>query len=400
MAQKRTIAVVTGSRAEFGLLATVMRAIRAHAALELRTVVAGLHLVTGTWRDVKRDEAAGGDGTDAERGDEAQAERGFAIDAKVRMQRKGETGRAADVAAVSRGVAGFGKAFAEMRPDAVVVLGDRIEAFAAATAASIGGFRVAHIHGGDRAEGVADEAMRHAISKMAHIHFAATALSRKRLVRMGEDASRVFNVGSPAIDLLKRSVSDGDPPSRGLVVLQHPIGETDEQEQQWMKATLAAAEAAHQESWRASTLIDPNLDAGHAGVLAAIENRVPKTLPNGGFASPWFRYRHLQRRDFLVILAGARAIVGNSSAGLIEAAALKVPCVNIGPRQDGREKPANVIDCNYGEKSVRQAIGKALKLDLRRMRHPYGNGKTGEKIAQKLATMDLTKVPIRKRNAY
>src|SRR5690606_26747117 len=103
---------------------------------------------------------------------------------------------------------------------------------------------------------------------------------------------------------------------------------------------------------------------------------------------------------FLSLLAGARAIVGNSSAGLIEAAVLKVPCVNIGPRQAGREKPANVVDCDYGEQNARRALKRALRLDLRRMRHPYGDGRAGERIANRLATIDLDAAPLRKRNAY
>lgn len=346
--------MVTGARADYGLLEPVMRAIDAHRKLRLSVVVAGLHLVQRTDRDVA-----------------------FPIAARVPMQRAGDSGFAADVRAMARGVAGFGGVFARLKPDFVLVLGDRVEAFAAATAASLGGVRVAHVHGGDRAEGVADEAMRHAITKLAHVHLAATKTSARRITRMGESPGAVFRVGSPSIDGL-RGVTPlfGAPP---IVLVQHPIGATDAQEERWARQTLAAARATKLDVF----IGGPNRDAGSRGVRRGLG------LQRGA--------GHLPRRDFARLLAGARLIVGNSSAGLIEAAALRVPCVNVGPRQHGREKPRNVVDCDYGRDHVRRAIERALKLDLRRMAHPYGDGRAGERIAHVLATVD---VPWRKRCAY
>jgi UDP-hydrolysing UDP-N-acetyl-D-glucosamine 2-epimerase len=267
------------------------------------------------------------------------------------MQRAGRTGRDADVQALARGVGGFGRAFAKLKPDVVLVLGDRIEAFAAATAASIGGIRVAHVHGGDRAEGVADEAMRHAISKLAHLHLPATVQSRKRLVQMGEDPRCVFNVGSPAVDAI-RDVTPA--PDVDFIVLQHPIGAADEQEERWMRQTLRAVHAVAQRMKRDTVTIlgSPNLDPGREGIVRSI------------------------------------------------CAGTGVSREPIGPRQNGREKPANVIDCDYGERSVRAALDRALRLDLRRVKHPYGDGHTGDRIADLLATIDLAAVPLRKRNAY
>jgi len=365
MPSPRHILIATGSRAEFGLLQPVMRAIAAEPKLRLSVVVAGSHLVSGTWRDV----------TGA----------GFQIAARVRMQKRGATGRLADVAAVGRGVAGLGKAFDEMKPDVVLVLGDRIEAFAAATAASLGGFHLAHIHGGDRAEGVADEAMRHAISKLAHLHFAATALSRKRLVRMGENPAHIWNVGSPAAD----GLNDVHPAKEGveLIVSQHPVGADDAREKRWMEATLAAT--ARFAGRR--LIVGPNLDAGAAGVRAAL-SRKRGQMPDRVV-------EHLPRGEFLRFLAGARAIVGNSSAGLIEAAVLGIPCVNIGPRQAGRERGRNVVDCDYGVAPVRQALQKALTLRPGR-RHPYGDGRAGQRLARLLAQTPLDQIPLRKRNRY
>ncbi|MFW6060796.1 MAG: UDP-N-acetylglucosamine 2-epimerase [Phycisphaeraceae bacterium] len=358
--QQHTIAVVTGTRAEFGLLLPVMRAIRARRGLQLRTVVTGAHLISGTWRDVR--------------------DAGFEIDAKVRMQRKDTSGRVADVAALGRGVRGLGEAFARLRPDVVLVLGDRIEAFAAASAASVGGLRVAHIHGGDRAEGVADEAMRHAVSKLAHLHFAATVQSRKRLVRMGEVEGCVYNVGSPAVDGLRDVEPAGDAPD--VVVMQHPIGESDARERQWMRGTLRAT-AKHER-----LVLAPNHDPGREGIMRALREVKVEAVT------------HLPRARFLAMLRGARAIVGNSSAGLIEAAALRTACVNVGPRQGGRERPGSVVDCEYGEQRVRAALRRALAMDLRRMRHPYGDGCAGQRIAEVLGEVDLAGVPVRKQNAY
>jgi UDP-hydrolysing UDP-N-acetyl-D-glucosamine 2-epimerase len=358
--KKRTIAVVTGTRAEFGLLDPVMRAIAARRELNLRVVVAGLHLSQDTWKDI----TAGG----------------FKIDARVRMQIKGATGRAADVAAMGRGVVGFGKTFEQIKPDFVVVLGDRIEAFAAASAASVGGYRVAQIHAGDRAEGVADESMRHAISKLAHLHLAATPRSRARLTRMGEHGWSVHNVGSPAVDGLADVQPAADAPR--LIVLQHPIGETDAKEQRWMKQTLAATKSHER------LVMMPNGDPGSEGIRQGIRAAKVKAVT------------HLPRARWLAILAGCDAIVGNGSAGLIEAAVLKTPCVNIGPRQAGREKPRNVIDCDYGKANVEAAVDRALKMNRRKLHHPYGYGNTAERIAHLLATVDLNVITVRKHNAY
>ncbi|MEX0775001.1 MAG: UDP-N-acetylglucosamine 2-epimerase [Phycisphaeraceae bacterium] len=371
----RRITVVTGSRADFGLLTPVMRAIAARRGLRLQVVVTGTHLSSNTWRDV--------------------VDAGFDIAARVPMQRRGHIGRHADVGALGRGIIGLGVAFTQLQPDVVLVLGDRIEALAAACAAHVGGLHLAHIHGGDRAEGVADEAMRHAVSKLAHLHFAATARSRQRLIRMGEAPEWVWNVGSPAVDGLHDVTPAAAPLSllrerAGVrvrritapqaIIMQHPIGATDAQEERQMRATLAATRSLTR------IILTPNSDPGSAGIRRALVGEQVVA--------------HLPRPRFLAMLAGADLIIGNSSAGLIEAAALRIPCVNIGPRQSGREKPSNVIDTAYGQAPVRAATRKALAINRSRIGHPYGDGHTGPRIADLLTTVNLKSLPTRKQNSY
>lgn len=362
----KTIAVITGTRAEYGLLVPVLDAIQAHPKLALKLIVTGTHLTTQSIKDIRHP-----------------------IAARVTMQSKKDTkkgsdpffsARSSDVQALGRGVAGIGKTLDKIDPDVVLVLGDRIEALAGALAGQVGGRRVAHIHGGDRAEGVSDEAMRHAISKLAHLHFAATAQSRRRLIRMGESPAAVFQTGSPAVDALQCVVPDDDAPE--LIIMHHPVGGSEADEQRWMSAILKAT-ARHKR-----VVMSPNHDPGRAGIVRAIRSAGLKPID------------HLPRPQFLSMLAGAKALVGNSSAGLIEAAALRTPAVNVGPRQAGRERPKSVIDAKPNERAIRQAIKQALSLDTRRLRHPYGDGHAGQRIADRLASLDPKQVPLHKHNTY
>lgn len=369
-----TIAVFTGTRAEFGLLKPVMQAIDAHPKLKLKVLVGGLHLVQNTECDI----------TDA----------GFTIDGQIPMQRPGESGRISDSIALGMGIIGFGAVISRVRPDVVLVLGDRIEAMAGAAAASVGGLHVAHIHGGDRAEGVADEAMRHAITKLSHIHFPASAQSARRIIRMGEPKELVFNVGSPAIDALTTMPGADDmvlancgfsPDEPYAMVLQHPVGLSVTEEARHMRATLKAL------GQMSSLVVMPNQDPGCEGIRDAINRSKVKVV------------EHLKREQFIALLKRAAVLVGNSSAGLIEAAAVRdggVPVVNIGPRQNGREKPGNVIDCEYGVESVAAAIKQAMSKPPKCRKHPYGDGHAGKQIANILARLDLSKLPVGKQNQY
>lgn len=381
----RRVAVVTGTRAEFGLLRPVMRAIAAHPDLRLLPIAAGAHLLPP-----------------ATTIDEVRAE--FDLAAIIPMQdpADGAPTRLKDARALGRGVTAFADAFERLRPDWVVVLGDRIEAFAAASAASIGGIPVAHIHGGDRAEGVADEAMRHAITKLAHLHFAATHQSAQRLARLGEPDHRIHTVGSPAIDGLRdvHPLDDAAYAALGspqAVILMHPIGRTDDEEHAAAAAALRAVAAAN----LTTLALHPNHDPGRAGTLRAIEEAAA-----AGFVSATRQLHvkpHLPRETFVGLLLRIRVLVGNSSAGLIEAAAVGnrgVPAVDIGDRQSGRERAANVIHADETEPAVAAAIVRALSLRPPFF-HPYGDGRTADRIAAILAATD-PHAPgfIRKHNSY
>lgn len=379
------IAVITGTRAEFGLLVPVMRAIQAHPALQLQVIAAGSHLISPalTFREVKA---------------------AFPVTDTIPMQIAGRTGRAADVQALAAGIARFGRSFESHQPQCIVVLGDRIEAFAAASAAAIGGIPIAHIHGGDRAEGIADEAMRHAITKLSHLHFAATRTSADRIIRMGERADRVFNTGSPAADGLASIPELPDARweqlgSPRILLLHHPIGRHPEAEE--AAATLIIEECAAAVGRDRLLILSPNHDPGRDGILRAITESTRSSPPAR-------HLEHLPRADFLGLLKRLAhtggLLVGNSSAGLIEAAILGTRVVNIGPRQHGREHAANVRHADESSHSVRTAItswlGDASPAPLTTT-HPYGTGNTGPFIAHTLAGLNLASANLgRKLNTY
>ncbi len=369
----RRVAVVTGTRAEWGLLRPVCAAIQARNDLALEIYAGGAHLLEPalTIHEV----------------------RAFAAEThEFVMQHAGESGRAADARALARGIASLSNLLEQRAPDVVLVLGDRIEAFAAACAASIGGIRVAHIHGGDCAEGVADEAMRHAISKLAHIHFPATRESAHRLERMGEDTRRIHCTGSPAIDGIAAiaPLSDARYCALGqpeFVFLMHACGRDARVEQQDAGVLLEAV-AAH---GRVLALA-PNFDAGREGVVAAI-TAAPSQVTH---------VPHLPRHEFIGLLQRqeVRALVGNSSAGLIEAAALSVRVLNIGMRQGGRERADNVVDVEaITQASVTHGLKCALELSPCGA-HPYGAGDAGARIAAHLASYDEREHALAKRNSY
>ena len=368
--------MVTGTRAEFGLLRPVMHAVRAHPDLELLVIATGSHLIQPavTFREVKAE---------------------FEVADSIPMQIAGRRTRLDDAEALGRGVSRFARSFGLLGPDWVVVLGDRIEAFAAASAASVAGIAVAHLHGGDRAEGVADEAMRHAITKLAHLHLPATDASAERVRRMGERHEHVHVIGSPAIDGLRAIApldDDGwnELGAPEIVLVMHPIGRSNEEEERTANTTLSAIEN------RRVLALMPNHDPGRGGIVRALETR------RGSLGL----VDHLPRARFVGMLrrlgASGGVLVGNSSAGLIEAAALGLPVVDLGARQAGRERAANALhDPGLDPGSIRGTLERARTLRPDPDAHPYGDGRSGERAAALFAEVDPhNRAMLRKHNTY
>ncbi|MDF1870783.1 MAG: UDP-N-acetylglucosamine 2-epimerase [Phycisphaerales bacterium] len=364
--RKRRVLVVTGTRAEFGLLRPVMKAVLDREELELLVVAAGAHLVQPalTFKEVKAE---------------------FEVADSIPMQTAGRVGRQEDVEALGKGIGRFGRSFSLLEPDWVVVLGDRIEAFAAASAASIGGWALAHIHGGDRAEGVADEAMRHAMTKLSNLHLPATEGSAERIRRMGEDPERVLVVGSPAIDGLGviPALGDGAYAELGspeVVVLMHPCGREDDVEAEEMRKVLKSVEG------KRVLVMHPNLDPGRRGIVQAIkevEGREGVVVRE-----------HLVRDVFVGLLkrvgVEGGALVGNSSSGLIECSAIGCPSVDVGDRQSGRERCAGLTVHVESGDGVGDALRELCSCVDKGTAHPYGDGTAGVAIARMLAEIDPT----------
>ncbi len=377
----RRVAVVTGTRAEYGLFRSVMRAIDSHKSLRLQTFVTGMHLLRKfglTVRDIEAD--------------------GFSIDARVGMQR-GDDSETDQAMGLSRGVSGISKAIVANKTDIVLVLGDRIEAMAGALAGVSTGRVVGHIHGGDLAAGDFDDSLRHAITKLAHVHFPATKSSAKRIIRMGEPSERVRVVGAPGLDHLRYLAGKytvGEKFGGGLrraLVVYHPCGRSSAHEKRVMGGILRAVDRAN----LVATCVYPNTDRGHAGVIEAIEGHAGRVD-----ASRFRVFKSLGRDVFLGELLEADVLVGNSSCGIIEASTAGTAVLDIGPRQKGREVSGKSV-VHVGERFGAICAGLSHALGKRPViggRSVYGDGCAGMLIAQYLARVPVSGDYVRKLNSY
>lgn len=376
---RRKICVVTGSRADYGLLYWPMRLIAEDPDFELQIVVTGMHLspIFGeTWRQLEED--------------------GFSIAAKVEMLLSGDTGVAV-AKSVGLGVIGFADAIDRLRPDLMLVLGDRFEILAAVQAALFVRVPVAHLCGGDVTEGAFDESIRHAITKMSHLHFPTNAQAAGRLVAMGEDPIHVHAVGSPGLDRIRRMVflergcffeAVGlAPRSRNLLVVFHPT-------------TLDAVSALDQveELLAALAELGPETSLIITGANADTEGqRLNARLREFAESRDEAVFRmSLGSELFLNALNQADAIVGNSSSGLYEAPSFGTPTVNIGDRQKGRLRAPSVIDCAPARQDIRAAISEAMARGRQAVDNPYGNGRAAEDILDVLRKVPDYTVLLRK----
>lgn len=377
-ARRRRVAVVTGTRAEYGLLECAMAAIRDHRALELQLIVTGMHLLRKFGHTADR-----------------IASDGWSIDARIKMQRG--TGAGVDQAeGLARGVRAIAKFLEEAASDVVLVLGDRVEAMAGALAGVTTGRLVAHIHGGDLAPGDLDDSFRHAISKLAHLHLPATEQAARRLERMGESRERMVVVGAPGLDRLwpmrRRAGARASHVPRALIV-QHPIGRRDAVERRVMRRLLEEARRAGLHR----TIIYPNSDRGCDGIIQAIEDHY-RAARHGEVVV----HRSLDRDTYLNTLMESNVLIGNSSSGIIESAPAGTRAVNIGPRQAGRQRDRGaVVDVDERADAIGRAIQRALSagpIILRRS--VYGDGTAGARIARALARVSLCDSFRIKRNRY
>lgn len=381
MTERRKICIVTGSRAEYGLLRGTMQRLRDDARVTLQVVATGMHLSTElglTYELIEKD--------------------GFTIDARVDMLLASDEPRAI-AKSMGLGTIGFADAWECLRPDLIVVLGDRFEILSAVQAALVMRLPVAHIHGGEISAGAVDDAIRHSLTKMAHLHFVAADEYRSRVIQLGEDPSRVFHVGSPGLDAIANEtplardeverrvgIALGD---RSLLVTYHPatLGDQDP-----LASVNALLEALHEllEDERVSVVMTkPNADAGGRRIAKRLE-----AWASEHDARRVVLHTNLGSALYLSTLRLVSAVVGNSSSGLIEAPAVGVPTVNVGPRQDGRLRAASVIDCAEDAQAIKQAIGRALSAEhrevTRTMTPPYGRGgDVSRSIAEILVTAPL-----------
>jgi GDP/UDP-N,N'-diacetylbacillosamine 2-epimerase (hydrolysing) len=366
----RKICIVTGTRAEYGLLRWVMEGVRATSGLELQVIATGMHLSPEfglTYREIEKD--------------------GFSISYKVEMLLSSDT-PVGVAKSMGLGLIGFGDTLQKLQPDLVLVLGDRFEIFSAVAAAMVARIPVAHLHGGESTEGAFDEAIRHSITKMSHLHFVAAEEYRKRVIQLGENPDRVFLVEGLGVDsikklpLLSRSALETalkfELGPKNLLVTFHPVTlekATSTQQMDELFAALKMLEDTH------LIFTMPNADTDGRVLMDMVKQFVLDHPNSKVFTS-------LGQLNYLSAIRCVDGVVGNSSSGLLEAPSFAKGTINIGDRQKGRLKADSVIDCSPDRKSILSAIQRLYSSNfqsmLKSVRNPYGEGGASEKIVQVL----------------
>mgnify|MGYP001066277311 FL=1 len=381
--KKRKIVVTTGTRAEYGILRSILDEIKNSKKLELQLIVTGSHLSKKhgfTVNEIKKN--------------------GYKIDAKINMIPKINS-EFESTKIIGNAIVSFSKIFKKLKPDINLILGDRDEMLASAIAAYHMNIPNAHIHGGDKSGGL-DEYTRHAITKLSNIHFAATKKSAKRILQMGEKPEFIFHIGSPSIDeILKNKITKKTELEKKykikitgneILLLQHPVTtELDETEIQIIETLNAIIKLK-----KRTIIVGSNLDPGND----IIHKNLIKFAARYDFIK---FYPTLPRNDYLGFLKNCGVLVGNSSSGIIEASFFKKPVVNIGTRQQFRESGHNVIDVKYfSRKSIFNAIVKALKLKSNKLKYSsiYGKSNVSKKIIKHLERIKLNRELLQKQITY
>lgn len=353
----RKICVVTGSRAEYGLLSGIMRAIDNDPELTLQIIATNMHLSPEfglTYREIERD--------------------GFRIDKKVEMLLSSDTANAT-AKSVGLGFIGFADAYEDLKPDMILVLGDRYEIISAVSTALFYKIPVAHLHGGEITEGAYDDCIRHAITKMSHLHFTSTEEYRKRVIQLGEAPDRVFNVGAPGIENIKKvplmgkaeleasldGFTFGD---KSLLVTYHPVTLENSTARQQIENLLAALDEIPE--YKVIFTL-PNSDTDGRIIISTINDYVAKHSDRA------VAYPSLGLKRYLSTLQFVSAAVGNSSSGIIEVPSFGIPTLNIGDRQRGRLAAASVVNCGTGKEDISKGLSKILSAEFKqeKVENPY-----------------------------
>ena len=383
MLEKRKICIVTGTRAEYGLLYWLMKEVEASSKLELQIVATGMHLSPefgSTYQQIEED--------------------GFSISKKVEMLLSSDT-EIGITKSMGLGMIGFAEALKELTPDLMIVLGDRFEIFSAVTAAMIAKIPVAHLHGGEATEGAFDESIRHSITKMSHLHFTATEEYRNRVIQLGEQPDRVFNVGAIGIDNIKRlhllSKQEFEKSiqfnlaKRNLLVTFHPVTLEDATSELHFTHLLNSLSKLE-----CTNIVFTKANADTCGrVINRLIDDYVKEYPETAIA-----FDSLGQLRYLSAMQYVDGVVGNSSSGLLEAPSFKIGTINIGDRQKGRIKASSVIDCLPEEESITQALEKLLSQQFTQSVQytisPFGEGVVSEKIVEIIEKACLDRIVMKK----
>lgn len=379
----RKILYISGTRADYGLMKCTLDKIQNHPELELEIIVTGMHLMEEfgiTLNEIKND--------------------GFKYHLIDSIYEKDDEESMLNF--IGTFIQKAPKLIRKIKPDIILLLGDRGEMLAGAVTAAYLSIPVAHIHGGEISSTV-DNLARHAITKLSNIHFPANLESAKRIIRMGEEPGKVFVVGAPGLDhvvnetLLEpekiAEIYDLDLSRPIIIVLQHPVTLEVENAQSQIYETLEAVLDLRYQT----IVIYPNADAGGRSMINVI--KMYENISNIKI------YKSLPRRDFLSLLKVASVLVGNSSSGIIEAPSFKLPVVNIGTRQNGRDRAENVIDATYEKEDIKTKIlyclsNKEFNNKIKTCKNPYGEGNAGVKIADILSKIPIDQDLLQKRSNY
>lgn len=364
----KKILYISGTRADYGLMKTTLLAIQKNPGLKLEIAATGMHLMPEFGSTIKEIEK-----------DKLKISR---INAVYKKDNKESMANF-----IGKFICLLTEKIKKIKPDIILVMGDRAEMLAGAVVGAYLGIPVAHIHGGEVSSTV-DDAVRNSITKLADFHLPATKKSAERIIRMGEDKNRVKIIGAPGLeDSFKNKLSEReiikkykiDDKKPLLIVIQHPVSEEARKSGQQMEQTMRAVKELKYQT----IVIYPNADAGGREMIKVIEKY--RHLP---FVKI---YKSIPREDFAGLMKIANVLIGNSSAGMVESASFNLPVINIGTRQNGRERGNNVFDVNYNKKAIKKAIEKTVNAKKRKYKNPYFLENTEEKIAKILEKLEVGK---------